>query len=597
MKKAFFIAAAMTLSAAFAAPFVYPADWSADSAQTPQMGGTIRVTNLSDFKTLNPFISAESPNLTNLGGGLLGSDAGALLAYDPAKKNYIPYMAESYTLSPDKKTFTLKIRKGMKWSDGKDITADDWVTSATIASDEKVGSNSYSSFFPNDKQVKVSKLDDYTLKVVWPFPNVTALDFLTGFDPEPTHVFMPVYKSKGADGIKAMWTVSTPANQIVSWGPFRLKQYVPGERAVLEKNPYFGEWNKDSAGRALPYLGAMNISFVKDANASLAQFLASNTDVYQPTDRDKLAQVKAAIDGNKINATLVANASPVASSDFITFNMDDGSSFKGKLFRNPKFRQAMSMLANRAAMVDLALGGLGQPAYSGTYAVFKDWIPEGLDKYKYNPEEAAKLLAEIGFKKGPDGILRDAKGNKLEFTLVTNAENNRRQQLAKIFADDAKKVGVQVDVSPLAFNQVVAMFDATPGFKPRKFDAILLGLTGGSLSFPTGGVNVIPCTNLPEGGNLHQFNQTNKCIFPWETEAVNLYNKGVQEFDLAKRKAISAQMQRSDVENQPYLYLESPNAHYAWMNTIHGQLPRDIMSSLFASSTYGPRFISLTYIK
>lgn len=593
MKKALILALALSTGSSLAAPFVVPAAWSSNKPSEVQTGGTLRTVNLQDFKTLNPFVTAESPNLIDT------MAAGSLLIQDPITDEYLPYMAEKYTQSADKRTFTFDIRSGMKWSDGKPITVDDFVTAATLHSNKDIGSNSYDSFFINNQPIKVSKVDSNTLKVVFPKPDVTALEFLSGIlVPQPTHIFMPVFKDKGAKGIKDMWTISTPANQIVTSGSFMLDRYVAGERAILKKNPYYGEWVKDSAGKALPYLDGVQINVVADAAAQLTQFLAGNTDVYSPDNRDRLAQVKAAMDGKKIDGTLIANASARASSDFMVFNMDDSNTFKTKLFSNVKFRQAMSMLINRDAMVDLTLGGLGQPTYTGVYPVYKDWIPAGMDKYKFNPQAAAKLLAELGFtKKGSDGYLVDKAGNKLEFTLITNAENTRRQGFAKIIQDEAKKVGVKINTSFIAFNQMTGLLDAKSDFSRRGFDAIIIGLVGGGKVFPVSGPNVLECAGLGDGGNLHMFNQSNKCRFPFETQELNLYWKGRAEFNLAARKAIAAQIQKLEMQNQPTIQLAAQTVHYAWTNRTQGELPKSAINSLNASTLFGPRILDLTWIK
>lgn len=592
MKKAMMLALALAASTSLAAPFVYPATWTSNKPGDVQTGGTFRSVNLQDFKTLNPFVSSESPNLPAV------LSAGSLLGYNPVTGNYAPYMAEKYTQSADKRTFTFDIRKGMKWSDGKPITVDDWMTAYTIDSNKDVGSNTFDYWTINNQPIKVTKVDSNTLKVVFPKADVTAIEFLSGiFLPQPTHVFMPVWKSKGAQGIKDMWTISTNPDNIVTSGPFMLDRYVRGERAILKKNPYFGEWNKDSAGKSLPYMDGIQINIVADANAQLAQFLAGNLDTYSPDNRDRLAQVKSAMDGGKVKGVLIPNASARASSDFMVFNMDDSSTFKTKLFSNVKFRQAMSMLMNRDAMVDLALGGLGQATYTSVYPVYKDWIPSGMDKYKFNPTAAAKLLGELGFKKGKDGILADKAGNKLEFTLITNAENTRRQTYAKVIQDEAKKVGVKINTSFIAFNQMTTLLDAKENFGRRNFDAIIIGLTGGGQVYPVSGPSVVECKGLGDGGNLHMFNQSNKCRFPFETQAVNLFWKGRAEFDLAKRKAIAAQIQRNEMENQPYIQLAAQTVHFAWTDRVQGEYNRPQINSLNASTLFGPRDIALTWIK
>lgn len=593
MKKALYLAVALAASTSLAAPFVTPASWSSNKASEAQTGGTFRTVNLQDFKTLNPFVSSESPNLP------AALTAGTLLTLDPVSGDYIPFMAEKYTQSADKRTFTFDIRQGMKWSDGKPITVDDWMTAYTIDSNKDVGSNTFDYWTINNQPIKVTKVDSNTLKVVFPKADVTALEFVGGiFRPQPTHVFMPVWKSKGAEGIKAMWNISTNPDDIVTSGAFMLDRYVRGERAILKKNPYYGQWVKDSAGKPLPYLDGVQINIVADANAQLTQFLGGNIDTYSPDNRDRLAQVKAAIDSGKIKANLIANASARASSDFMVFNLDDSSTFKTKLFSNVKFRQAMSMLMNREAMVDLTLGGLGAPTYTSVYPVYKDWIPSGMDKYKFNPAAATKLLAELGFtKKGSDGYLVDKAGNKLEFTLITNAENTRRQGYAKIIQDEAKKVGVKINTSFIAFNQMTTLLDAKSDFGRRNFDAIIIGLTGGGTVYPVSGPSVVECKGLGDGGNLHMFNQSNKCRFPFETQAVNLFWKGRAEFDLAKRKAVAAQIQRNEMENQPYIQLAAQTVHYAWTDRVQGEYNRPQMSSIYASTLFGPRNIDLTWIK
>ena len=136
MKKALMLALALGATSSMAAPFVFPATWTSNKPGDVQTGGTLRTINLQDFKTLNPFVTSESPNLP------IVLTAGSFLVQDPITDAYIPYMAEKYTQSADKRTFTFELRKGMKWSDGKPITADDFVTSYTLHSNKDVGSNS-----------------------------------------------------------------------------------------------------------------------------------------------------------------------------------------------------------------------------------------------------------------------------------------------------------------------------------------------------------------------------------------------------------------------------------------------------------------------
>ena len=569
MKKT--LIAAITLfmgSYATAAPFIWSAKWTASKPAEVKTGGVMRWTNLSDHKTLNPFTTAETGNIP----GQIAATGGFFIL-DPVTFDFVPYMAESYTVSKDKLVWTFKIRKGMKWTDGKPIVADDWVTTYKIHTDEDVGSNSYDSFFINDKPVTVSKVDTDTVKVSFPSVSATALETV-GYSPWPSHIFAPVYAAKGAAGIKAMWTLSEKAESIISSGPFAYVSYKPSERLTVEKNPYFAEWNKDSAGAGLPYLDGYVQSIVKDLNADLAQFLSGQTDAYLPPNADALGQIKRAVDAGNLKAVLRANVGPAASSTWVVFNWNRKSdAFKQKLFRDVNFRRAMSHLTNRAAMVDIVLGGLGQPAYSSVYAAFKDWVSPNLQKFDYNLEAAQKLLAKIGFnKRNSDGWLVDRAGKVLEFDLNTNAGNTNREQMAKIFSDEAKKVGVKVNFKPIDFNSLVAAL--LQEGEDRKFDAILLGLSNGSIVYPLSN-NADPC-----GTNLHAFNKSGKCLAPWESQVSALYFRGKQELDTAKRKAIAHDVQDIQSSNQAWVYLVSPNRHNAWNARLHGEFPQGVMNSI-----------------
>ncbi|WP_027481334.1 ABC transporter substrate-binding protein [Deinococcus pimensis] len=581
MKKAFFVAVAMVCASASAAPFVWPAAWSADAPSAAKKGGELRLSTISDYKTMNPFTSAEAESIP----GRLGTGTG-LFTQDPRNDDFIPYMADKDpVVSNNGKRFVVTIRQGMKFSDGQEITADDWVTTAKIHMDKAVGSNSYSSFYLNDKPIKVTKLGKYQLQFDFPQVSSSALSRLS-YTPWPDHVFGKVYNSGGAAAIKQMWTLNTPVNQIVSPGMWNVDSYRAGERTVFEKNAYWGEWNKDSAGNALPYLDKMSMRIVSDVNAGIAAFIAGQLDQIGASTADQLAQIRRAVDGGNLKAEILANVSPQASSTWITFNWNKASDpFKQKIFRDVRFRRAMSHLADRDAMVKLVYGGLGSPSYFSLYPVFeKAWAPAGVPRYEYNLDAATKLLAEMGFKKkDKDGYLVDAQGRRLEFNLSTNAGNNQREGLMRLFADTAKKVGVKVNAQPIDFNVLVNQLTSTGADRP--FDAILLGLSNGANIWPFG-VNVVPCS-----GNLHSYNTSGKCLTSQEQLMSKLYDQGDQELNIARRKTIAGQLLKVESELQPVVYLASPNYHVVYNSRLGGAYPRNLMDAYYTSRTQALTFI------
>jgi peptide/nickel transport system substrate-binding protein len=555
-------------TSASAQVFTAPAKWSVSNPAEIRTGGNYRVGTISDFKTINPFTTAEALNLPDILSGQAG-----LLTFDPAVGDYVPYMAANYTISSDKLVWTFNLRKGIKWSDGRPVVADDFVTTFKIHTDEDVGSNSYDTFYIDEKPIVVSKVDSDTIKIVFPKLDVTAT-VVASFTPWANHVFGSVYASRGAAGVKAMWNLSTKPAELVTVGPWLLESYRPGERAVLVKNPTFGEWNKDASGRALPYLDGLTYTIYKDQNAWLAAYLASGVDTFGVRGADDLRQIRAASESGGLKAVLRPNIGAAASSSWIVFNWNKKSDpFKENLFRNDNFRRAMSHLTNRSAMVNIALGGFGQPAYTGVYAAQAEWISPTLKKFDFNLEAASGLLSRIGFaRKNADGWLVNREGKLLEFELTTNAGATTREAFARIFADEAKKVGVKVNFRPIDFNTLVGQLLATGD--ERKFDAMLLGFSGGNRIYPLNS-NVEPC-----GGTLHSFNTSGKCLAAWETQVTALFQRGRQEFDYQKRLAISRAIQDVQSNYQAFIYLVSPNVHFTWNARVRGEFPNNTASSL-----------------
>jgi peptide/nickel transport system substrate-binding protein len=555
-------------------PFVFPAAWTVSNSSEVKLGGTFRAANLSDYSTFNPFAVVESNSLPTL------LSAGGLLRLDPTTRDYVPYMAKSYSISSDNLTWTFALRKGMKWSDGKPITADDWVSTAQIHEDAAVGSNSYDSFVFGGSKIIVSKVDALTVKMVLPLFFVDTLVTL-GFDVYPDHVFGAAYRSGGATAVKNLWAKTVNPTEVISSGAFRLKTYTAGQSTQLERNPFFGEWNRDSARRSLPYLDAYSV-VVGDA---FTKFQAGETDTVSPTG-SQLATLETGIANGSINAVLKKNYSQTASSTWITFNFNRSSDpEKQRLFRSDAFRQAMSHLTNRAKMIADVFAGNAAPAYTSVYGVFQDWVSTSAPKFDFNPQAAKDLLATLGYATlNSDGYLTDSSGKVLEFDLATNAGNTTRESMVNIFVADAKLAGVKVNPKLIAFNDLVTAMLSTG--TDRTFDAILLGLSDGSQDYPLG-INVLKCT-----GNLHAFNKSGACLFDWETQLQTLFNQGSVILDRAGRIVVAKQAQDLEAQHQPFVYIVSPKVSIAWLSKIKGEYPASAFSSV-----NGTRKLELTWIQ
>jgi peptide/nickel transport system substrate-binding protein len=589
MKKTLLMVALILSSAALAKPYQYSTEDTVSKSSEVKTGGTLRFTQAKDFDSYNPFVSAGRPSIPEL----VGYGAGALITNKTENlSEYEGFMAETFSVSANNRTYTFNLRPELKWSDGKAIVADDFILALRMFADPKMEDNLEGYMTDNGKPVTWKKLGERSFSITFPRATVQNTETVSYFFPVPSSIFGPLY-AQGVEAVKKIWDINTDPTQIVVAGAFKPSRYVKGERLTLVKNTFYGEWVKDSAGKAVPFVDSLQYAIVPDANAQLAQFLAGNVDTYQPDTRDRLAQVAAAARDKKLDVTVAANTGPNTSVDYLYFNLNKSSdAFKQNLFRNVKFRQAMSMLTNKEAMIDLVLGGLGTPAYTSVYPLYKEWVAPNVDRYKFNPTEAAKLLSDLGFKKkGADGILVDGRGNKLTFTLLSNSENTRRQGYAKIFQDEAKKVGVDVKTSYIPFNQLLDIVYPENGKTDRKFDAAITGVGGGGFINPVG-----VAATLKWGGDLNGYNYSDKALAPWETQMYNLFIKSQGEFDTAKRKAIANQIQKIQADNLGFIYIASQNAHYAWDNRLRGERPKKYQNPLYASSYFGPRALDLTWI-
>jgi peptide/nickel transport system substrate-binding protein len=548
-------------SSAGAQAFVFPAAWTSSRPSDVNTGGTYRDSRIGEDSTINPFYSRVNQDIDQT------IAAGGLFRFDIVKNEYVPYLAESYTLSRDKTVFTVKLRDGMKWSDGKPIVVDDFITTANINTNPDFDTVNADSYKLNEKPIRLAKINNDTLRVTLPSVSAQAFYRLAILDVQPAHIFGPAAQ-RGAAALKALWSLSTPADQIVSSGEFKFAGYRAGERISYVKNPTYGEWNKDSAGKPLPYLDAMQVSIFRDQNAQFAAFLAGNLDTYLPRNAEDLAN---------INRTIQA--------DRIAFNWNYKSSpFKQALFRSAEFRRAMSHLANRAAMVQIALGGLGQPYYSMVYPVLSQFQSPNLRKYDFNLEQATKLLATLGFtRKNGDGFLVDRQNRVLEFDLSPNAGNTRRAALTQVMSDEAKKIGVKINVRPIDVGTWSDILNSSGD--DRKFEAVMYGIVGGD--------RILPYSNAIIGcqGSLTAWNKSGKCIQPWETQAQAALNRAERELDTAKRRQLIFNIQETETANQANLYLVAPNQHFSWATRVKGEIPQALQNAL-----NGSRFLAATWI-
>ncbi len=544
-----------------------PSQFRTQAAQVPRLV----VTSTSDPKTFNYITSDEASS-----GEILALMYEGLLTTNGVTGELEPGLAESWEISPDQKRITYKLREGLKWSDGEPMTVDDVLfTYNEIVFNEKIPTSVADIFRVGEQGLfpKVTKIDEQRVEFASPEPFAPLLRFAGGAF-LPKHALEKSVQSlddQGNPQFLSTWGTDVEPKKLIASGPYRLKSYQPGERAILERNPYY--WRRDAQDNPQPYIEQFIFQFVASDDAALAQFRAGRIDMEGITP-DYFPLVKREEQRGDFR---IYNGGPALSSQYISFNLNQGrrdgqplvDPIKSGWFNNLAFRQAVAHALDRSTMINNIYKGLGVPQHSAIYIQSPYYFPpeKGLPTYEYDSAKAKALLLGAGFTYSGDK-LTDAAGNPVRFTLITNAGNKIREAMGTQIKQDLGKIGIQVDFQPIAFNTLVGKMSDS-----LDWEAILLGFSGAGVE-PDGGRNI-----WSPAGRLHMFNQLpspgqppieGRQVSDWETEMGRLYVKGGQELDDQKRKAIYAEAQVLAQQYVPLIFLVNPLSLSAVRNRIQG---------------------------
>ena len=510
---------------------------------TGHYGGHIVVGQRSEPKTLNPVTATDAISREVL--GRLHAD---LIEINRASQKTEPALAKSWTISPDGRTFTLKLRKGIRFSDGQPFDADDVIFSFMVYMDETVGSPQRDLLIIDGKAPVIAKLDQYTVRFSLPRPYAAAERLFDGFAILPRHILEKPYRE---GKFVQSWTLNTPPNEVVGLGPFRVKQYLPGQRILLERNPYY--WKVDRENHRLPYLDELVFLFVGSEDAQVMRFEAGETDLINRLSSENYALL------SKEQSTIrpqLADLGPSLEYNFLVFNLNDLSgkkldsiTRKQAWFQDLKFRQAVSAAVDRDSIVKLVYGTRGTPLWGNVGPGNKMWVNQSIPHPQRSLETARQLLKSDGFTWNASGQLLDRAGQRVEFTVVTSSSNAQRMKMATLLQDDLSHLGIQVDVVPLDFRATIDRV-----FQSFDYEAAIMGLGGGDAD-PNPEMNVW----LSSGAtHLWHMNEAQPAT-AWEKEIDQLMNEQMVTLDYHQRKKLYDRVQQIISEQLPFIFLATPN--------------------------------------
>ncbi len=505
-------------------------------------GGKLTISSISDPKSFNSVIAKETSTTS-----ITGLMFEGLTTVDGVTTEVEPSLAESWEVAEDKKTWTFHLRQDVKWFDGEPLTADDVVfTFNRLIYNEDIPTSARDILNIEGEFFKVEKVDDHTVRITTPKPFAPFLRSI-GTEIMPKHV---LEKSVEEGRFNSTWGIDTPPSDIIGTGPFKLKEFKPGQHVILERNPNY--WKKDATGNRLPYLDQIVILSVPNQDIQVLKFQAGELDGLGLRGQDFPLLKPKEQEGN----FTIYNAGPTFGSNFVFFNRnprkdDEGKPFvephKLKWFTDINFHRAVAHVVDKETIISNVMNGLGYPQDSPLSAAAKFFFNPNTKKYEYDLSKARAILERAGYKdRDGDGWIEDEEGNRVEFNLLTNSGNQVRENIALIIQDDLKKIGMKVNYAAILFNSLVTRIDAT-----YDFDAVILGLTGGIE--PHSGKNV-----WHSSGHLHMWNPKQKSpATEWEKEIDEIFEKGAVELDENKRKELYDRWQVIVSEQLPMIYTAS----------------------------------------
>jgi peptide/nickel transport system substrate-binding protein len=416
-----------------------------------------------------------------------------------------PRLAESWTISKDKLTYTFKLRKGVKWQDGVSFTADDIVFSYKTIMNPKVDAPQLRSYYQEIKDVHA--LDKYTVQFTYARPYFLALEFCGGMPIVPKHIFE-----------KGDFNTNPAGRKPVGTGPYKFVKWTTGREIVLERNDDY--WGKK------PYVNRIVFRIITDPTVTLQVLKRRELDVASLTP----IQWERQTNSSDFKKHFGKYSYYTPNYSYIGWNS------ARPYFSDKRVRKAMTYLVNRKLILEKIMYGLGavvtNPFYINSPEYDKDIKP-----IPYDPEEAKKLLAEAGWIDHDGDGIRDKDGVKFSFEFLVPNESETGEKIATILKEELDNIGIQMEIRKTEW----AVF--TSRLNERKFDAVTLAWSMGVESDP---YQIWSSTQAEKGSNFVGFKNA---------EADKLIEEARKEFDKKKRIELYRRFSEIVHDEQPYTFL------------------------------------------
>ena len=508
-------------------------------ADAPE-GGTFYFNLEEEPPTLNPF---AIPANDMYGSGIVTPyGCETLAAHNSDTYDWEPQLAESWTISPDGKYYTFKIRDGAKFSDGTPLTAED----VKFSFDAIIAGGDYNTAAQKpyfDTIEKAEVVDGNSVKFT------TKTKYFFNFGTLANGILVVPKKiygdSKVGSKINKTFTCS---------GPYKLEKYEQGQRITMVKNPNWWGWSvPENKGRYK--FERIVFRFAKEENIALEMLKKGELDFIGWLNITPELYTKKAVGPEWGKTVIKVKSENKAPKDFSFV----GWNFKNELFKEKDIRRALAMLMDRPLMIQKFKFGMSKPEAGPWYAE-SDYADQSVKPIDFNAKAAQALLTKQGWKdSNNDGILDKIVNGKLvnfEFTLLYS--NKDVEKYLTIYQEDLKKAGIKMNLKLLEWNAF------SKALQEQNFDAVTLSWGGGDVDMDP--KQIWHSDSAGKGGSN---------FISYKNPAVDkLIDDGRAELDRAKRIKIFRQAYKMIADDAPYAFMFEPKfALYATTSRV--QRPAD----------------------
>ncbi|HET9000076.1 MAG TPA: ABC transporter substrate-binding protein [bacterium] len=495
------------------------------AAAAPRRGGTFKIPITANVTPWPPIGLIQNLMVNK-------SMFNGLVRYSPVDWTPQPDLAETWEISKDGLAWTFHLRKGVVWHDGRPFTADDVKFSLDLYADPKVNSILQGNLEP---VAGIEAVNPTTVKVVTKQPYSSLIELLCYLT-----FMMPKHLLAGQEFSRTKFPDAFIRHP-VGTGPFKFGEHIVGDHFTVVANDHYHE------GR--PYLDSVIYKVVRDLNSTVVQVKTGELDIAFPT----VAQLPALESAS--NLYIIERG--LMDYRFLGLNHTDPKF--GKWFRDKRVRQALAYAINAKGIIGQVAKGRADRSNGPLPPALKAWFVKGAPVFEYDPDKAKRMLGEVGFKPGPDGVLAKD-GEKFSFAFFSDQGQPEREQTSLIVQQNLKDIGVDAQFQTLEFNNFMQRERVT-----KEFSAVCF-------------YYVTPATP-----DLHSYWQTGGSTNEWSysnPEVDRMFRDGLSIFDPEKRREHYRKLYTLLAEEQPVVYIYHPHELQAVSKKVRGWARTDYRDAL-----------------